>query len=107
MRSISCGGDAKVALYDWEKQAIIGTIKNNTGIGLLGTMTAVDGDFDSGKVAIGFVKGLCKIGDMETGKIVVQMKANTDTIFSVQADWDNHVVATGSWDGTVRLSDIR
>lgn len=107
MTSISCGGDCRVVYYDFETSKAVATVKNNSGIDISQAYICCDGDSDCGKVAIGTCSGQVKIGDLENGKVMMQMRGHTEDCYDVKADWDRNLVTSAAWDWTIRMWDLR
>jgi WD40 repeat protein len=107
MRSVSAGGDCRVTIYDFETNTSVGSVKNNSGVNVSELFLSVDANLDLGSVAVGAARGYLKIGDIETGKMVIAKQIHKDSIYGVSADFKSNLVVTSSWDQTLGVYDIR
>jgi len=104
MRTISCGLDNKCVLLDLEKDEVLQTIRDGHAEQ---QFICVDGNCDAGKLAVGANLGWCKVADIETNTMLMSLVGHTDHVRQVNADWDQNLVVTASWDSYVHVYDIR
>lgn len=91
--------DAKVTLWDWQRDRVVNEIENSGG----GTMLAFD---PSGATfAIGRWDGLVHVVDVGSGDRLLRFSATEGIIRAIEYGPDGRTIATGGDDGAVRLFD--
>jgi len=91
--------DAKVTLWDWQRDRVVNEIENSGG----GTMLAFDPS--GATLAIGRWDGFVHVVDVGSGDRLLRFSATEGIIRAIEYGPDGRTIATGGDDGAVRLFD--
>ena len=110
MRSVSVGLGGKLVIYDHTKDMPLETLHVGSACGLppqSDFWSALDADFQRGKLATGLSSGHLQLVDLETSKPVHMIPGHAAMVRRVAADWNANELVSCSYDGFIKLTDAR